>query len=257
MSHYVQVRQEYLVSHAHASTAQACTILVTGIPPKYLSEFTLTRLFNHLPGGVREVWINRDLGDMPELYNRRLKACNTLESTATSLLNMAIKRDNKKKKKGGTTGGYTDDKSEGDPEVARKVLVEDLVPRQDRPSHRLPPFSWLPFSIPFMGKKVDTIEWTLEQVHELNTQLGQRREVLARDIARTSAAEAETTVRTHHIGAGKAKHCSTHGPCHNPPCRNPPRRRLLRSDLSTCKCRVYPVQPAGCSTHGGTNAYPS
>ncbi|KAI0296382.1 hypothetical protein BC826DRAFT_1174720 [Russula brevipes] len=121
MAHYVKVRHQYLVSHAHASTAQACTILVTGIPPKFLSEFALTRLFNHLPGGVREVWINRDLGDIPELYNRRLKACSTLESTATSLLNTAIKRDNKKKKKGGTTGGYTDDKSEGDPEVAHQT----------------------------------------------------------------------------------------------------------------------------------------
>jgi calcium permeable stress-gated cation channel len=53
MSNYVRVRQEYLVSHAHSSSAQACSVLVTGIPPKYLSELSLTRLFNHLPGGVR------------------------------------------------------------------------------------------------------------------------------------------------------------------------------------------------------------
>jgi len=59
------------------------------------------------------------------------------------------------------------------------------------------------FSLPFVGKKVDTVEWARDQVHELTTQLEQRREILARDIARTSASEAETTVRTHHIGAGK------------------------------------------------------
>jgi len=61
----------------------------------------------------------------------------------------------------------------------------------------------MPFSIPFVGEKVDTIEWASEQVHELNTQLEQRREILAQDIARTSASGAETTVRKHNIGAGK------------------------------------------------------
>jgi hypothetical protein len=204
MAHYVRVRQHYLVSHAHSSTAQACTILVTGIPPKYLSESALTRLFNHLPGGVRKVWVNRDLGDMPELYKRRLKACKMLESVETSLLNKAIKLNSKKEKK--TAKASHKDNSfapSGDPEAARTLLVEELVPRKERPTHRLPPFTWLPFSIPFVGKKVDTIEWAREQVQELNVQLEQRREILAGDVARTTTAEAQVTHRTHRIGAGK------------------------------------------------------
>jgi len=202
MRHYVKVRQEYLVSQAHSSTAQACSVLVTGIPPKYLSELSLTRLFNHLPGGVRQVWINRDLKDMPDLHERRLKACNLLESAETSLLNIAVKRNEKKQKKAAEAGNK-EDNSAGDPEALRKALLEELVPRQKRPSHRLPLFSWMPFSIPFVGKKVDTIEWAREQVRELTTQLEERREILARDIARTSAAEVETTVRKHNIGTGK------------------------------------------------------
>jgi calcium permeable stress-gated cation channel len=201
MAHYVRVRQRYLISHAHSSTAQACTILVTGIPPKHLSESALTRLFSHLPGGVRKVWVNRDLGDMPELYKRRLKACKMLESVETSLLNEVIKRNTKKENKTAKSGHK--DKPSSDPEAARIDLIEELVPREERPSHRLPPFTWLPFSIPFVGKKVDTIEWAREQVHELNVQLEQRREILARDIAQTTAAEAQVTNRTHHIGAGK------------------------------------------------------
>jgi hypothetical protein len=40
-------------------------------------------------------------------------------------------------------------------------------------------------------------------VHELTTQLKQSREVLAQDIARTSAAEAKTALQKHNIGAGK------------------------------------------------------
>jgi hypothetical protein len=203
MAHYVRVRQHYLVSRAHSSTAQACTILVTGIPPKHLSESALTRLFGHLPGGVRKVWVNRDLGDMPELYKRRMKACKKLESAETSLLSNAVKRNNKKQKI--TKAGHEENgiASSNDPEVARSVPVEELVPRTERPSYRLPPFTWFPFSIPFVGKKLDTIDWAREQIHELNVELEQRRDILARDIARTTAEEAQVTNRTHRIGAGK------------------------------------------------------
>jgi calcium permeable stress-gated cation channel len=201
MKHYVQIRHEYLVSRAHASTTQACSVLVTGIPPKYLSELSLTRLFNHLPGGVRQVWVNRDLKDMPDLYEHRLKTCNLLESAETALLGIGVKRHKKKQKKAGNASNK-ETSSTGDPEAPRKALLEELVPRPKRPSHRLPLFSWM-FSLPLVGKKVDTVEWARDQVHELTTQLEQRREILARDIARTTAAEAETTVRTHHIGAGK------------------------------------------------------
>ncbi|KAI0250626.1 hypothetical protein BJV78DRAFT_1283057 [Lactifluus subvellereus] len=187
MAHYVRVRQDYLVSPAHSSTAQACTVLVMGIPPKYLSELALTRLFSHLPGGVRKVWINRNLGDMPDLHKRLLKACKMLESAEASLLSMAVKRNGK---------------SASDTEAARRALIEELVPREQWPSHRLP-LSWMPFSIPLVGKKVDAIEWACEQVHELNTQLEQRRKILARDINQTTTSEVQPTNRTHHIGAGK------------------------------------------------------
>ncbi|KAH9026750.1 DUF221-domain-containing protein [Lactarius pseudohatsudake] len=209
MAHYVRVRQHYLVSSSHSSTAQACSVLVTGIPPKYLSESALTRLFSHLPGGVRKVWINRDLGDMPDLHNQRLKACQMLESAEISLLNMAIKRNSKMLKNAAESGDGGKDGSDtgttkpaSDPET-RQTPIDELVPKGKRPSHRLPPFSWMPFSIPLLGKKVDTIEWARERVHELNTDLAQRRQILARDIARTTTAEVQVTTRTHNIGAGK------------------------------------------------------
>jgi hypothetical protein len=139
---------------------------------------------------------------MPDLYERRLNACGVLESAGTSLLNIALKRNRKKQKKAAKASNK-EKSSPGDPEAPSKALLEELVPRQKRPTHRLPLFSWMPFSLPFVGKEVDTFEWAREQVHELTTQLEERREILARDIARTSAAEAKTTVRTHHIGAGK------------------------------------------------------
>ena len=131
---YVHVRQRYLIHLSHSSTAQARTVLVTGIPQEFLTEFALTRLFSHLLGDVHEVWINRDLGDIPELYNQRLKACQKLESAVTSLLHKAIKRNRKRLRNPANFGdGRRDIVSNAeltdfvsDPET-RGTLLEELV----------------------------------------------------------------------------------------------------------------------------------
>ena len=206
MGHYVHIRQQYLISPSHSSTAQARTILVTGIPPEYLTESSLSSLFSHLPGGIHKVWINRDLGDMPDLYNQRLKTCQMLESAATSLLNKAIERNRERFTNPANFGDGRDIVSNAEltgfvsnPET-RGTLLEELVSKHERPSHRLPVFSWIPVSIPLLGKQVDTIEWACEQIHELNDKLAQRREILARDIAWTTEAEE----RTHKIDTEKS-----------------------------------------------------
>ena len=205
MGHYVHVRQQYLVSPSHSSTAQARTVLVTGIPPD-LTESALVRLFCHLPGGVRKVRINRDQGDMPGLYNQRLKACQMLESAATSLLNKAIKRRNRKRLSNlakSEDGGDIVSSAElndfvSDPET-RVTRLEELVSKHERPSHRLPLSSWIPLSIPLLGKKVDTIEWACERIYELNAELAQRRGILTRD-----STESKTTNQTFDVGAEKS-----------------------------------------------------
>jgi calcium permeable stress-gated cation channel len=59
MAHFLAKRQEHLVNPVHARSVQANTVLITGIPPDYISVRALTRLFGNLPGGVKKVWINR------------------------------------------------------------------------------------------------------------------------------------------------------------------------------------------------------
>ena len=59
MGYFVRKRQQFLVSKAHAGTAQAATILVTGVPASYLTEDALWKLFRDMPGGVKKMWINR------------------------------------------------------------------------------------------------------------------------------------------------------------------------------------------------------
>jgi calcium permeable stress-gated cation channel len=207
-AHFISVRQHFLISPGHSATAQARTVLVTGIPPKYLSESALTKLFSHLPGGVARVWLNRNLADLPDLYNRRLAACKKLESAETSLFSIAQKRYNKKLKKEAKASGKSDStsavgltKRSSDPEALRS-LVEQLVPAKKLPSHRLPLFSWMPFSLPFMGKKVNSIEWAREEIRVTNEEIAKRREVLQHDIEMTTANDAGGEVLNHNIRAG-------------------------------------------------------
>ena len=159
----------------------------------------MTRLFSYLPGGVRKVWLNRDLKDMPDLYNRRLAACNKLESAETALLGTATKRRNKKLKKEKKLGDENKSTTAlttqtSDPE-ALKSLSDELVPTKKRPTHRLPIFSWMPFSLPLIGKQVDSIDWAREEIRKTSDELAARREILKADITRMTAAEEQVTGR--------------------------------------------------------------
>lgn len=59
MANFITTRQHYLISAERASSVQATTILVTGIPAKFLSEQALLQMYSRLPGGVKRIWINR------------------------------------------------------------------------------------------------------------------------------------------------------------------------------------------------------
>ncbi|KAG2068049.1 DUF221-domain-containing protein [Suillus decipiens] len=174
MQHFTTVRQLHLIDPAHSSSVQANTILVTGIPAKHLSEPALRRLYSHLPGGVKKVWLNRDLKELPSIYDRRLAACGKLESAETSLLSTAAKIRRKALKK---ANGASDPSPSADPE--RDVaLAERLVPRDQRPSHRLPA-GFMPFSLPLIGEKVDTIDWCRQEIAATTGLLTQGRQILA------------------------------------------------------------------------------
>src|SRR4051812_27568608 len=86
---FVVLRQEFLISTKHVRLAQSRTVLVTGVPKDFLSVEALTRFTNVLPGGVKRIWLARDLGDVPDLYKRRTKACSKLENAETALLRKA------------------------------------------------------------------------------------------------------------------------------------------------------------------------
>lgn len=163
MRHFITARQQHIIEPNHAKSLQANTILVTGIPDRYLNRRSLLDLFDELPGGVKKIWINRNLKELPEIYSRRLSACNKLESAETALLRTAAKirqREEKKKSKASkktvpVSKEHTHTHSE-DLETAAIV-----VPHGQRPTHRLG-------FLPFTGKKVDTIDWAREEIVTCN-----------------------------------------------------------------------------------------
>ncbi|KAG0704929.1 hypothetical protein DFH29DRAFT_988817 [Suillus ampliporus] len=174
LRHFVTVRQMHLINPAHSSSVQANTILVTGIPARYLSEPALLQLYSHLPGGVKKVWLNRDLKELPSVYDRRLAACGKLESAETSLLSTASKLRRKALKKANGAG----DPSPADDPERNVALAERLVPQDQRPSHRLPA-GFMPFSLPFIGEKVDTIDWCRQEIATATGLLINGRQALA------------------------------------------------------------------------------
>ncbi|KAF8155669.1 hypothetical protein B0H34DRAFT_751686 [Crassisporium funariophilum] len=143
-------RQQHLIERTHAKSVQANTILITGIPANYLTQDALYKLFYALPGGVKKIWINRNLKELPDIYDRRLAACAKLESAETQLLRTAAKLRLAAAKKGGK-GASTDVESSKSP------VTQIEVPESERPTHKLG-------SIPFFGQKVDTIQWAREEI---------------------------------------------------------------------------------------------
>lgn len=175
MRDFVTLRQRHLVDPIHSASAQANTVLITGVPRKFLDEKAIATLFAHLPGGVKKVWLNRDLKDLPDVYERRLAACNKLEAAEIALMKAALKRH--KKANGGNVvpekAVPANEKEEVDEDGTRKSH-EALVPAGDRPTHRLPVLGFLP-----LGRKVDTIDWATKEITETTALLETERNTLA------------------------------------------------------------------------------
>ncbi|KAF8750313.1 hypothetical protein RHS01_09454 [Rhizoctonia solani] len=178
MRNFVEQRHRHLVNPIHSASAQANTVLITGVPRKFLDEDALAQLFQHVPVV--------DLKDLPDIYDRRTAASNKLESAEFNLVATAQKLHRKHNlalakaaKKGQDITTVKPPVPDADLENA--AVADRYVPRSQRPTHRLPPFKWLPFGLPFMGEKVDTIEWARKEVVESEKLLSEGRRKLAED----------------------------------------------------------------------------
>lgn len=96
---YIRMRQAYLTSPQHRIRASATTVLVTNIPRKWLTKEELDGLYDVFPGGVRNIWINRNYDELDDLVQKRDDVAQTLEGLYADRIIKAQKLYTKQKKK--------------------------------------------------------------------------------------------------------------------------------------------------------------
>jgi hypothetical protein len=83
---YIRMRQAYMTSPQHRLRASATTVLVTAIPHSWLNVESLDNLFDVFPGGIRNIWINRNFDDLNEKVKERNELALKLEAAETDLI---------------------------------------------------------------------------------------------------------------------------------------------------------------------------
>lgn len=102
---YIRMRQAYLTSPQHRLRASATTVLVTAIPHSWLTVEALDNLFNVFPGGIRNIWINRNFDDLNEKVKERNGLALKLEAAETELIVKCKKAALRKAKAEGKKAG--------------------------------------------------------------------------------------------------------------------------------------------------------
>ncbi|KAF2837168.1 DUF221-domain-containing protein [Patellaria atrata CBS 101060] len=96
---YVRIRQAYLTSPQHRLRASATTVLVQAIPRKWLTVEALDGLYDVFPGGIRNIWINRNYDELQGKVEERDKLARKLEAAETALIRKAYKKHTKEQQK--------------------------------------------------------------------------------------------------------------------------------------------------------------
>ena len=186
---YIRLRQAYLTSPQHRLRASATTVLVTAIPTKWCTFEALDGLYDVFPGGIRNIWINRNFDELNDKVKRRNKLARALESAETNLIRNAKKAHLEKVKKEAKKAGGKNAKedkikasndqglamaqgdgiSSGDPHQVRHTIDDALAESSTEPSReqsldrkkRLVPIPVLGQGIDAVGHGIGTIGKTI------------------------------------------------------------------------------------------------
>ncbi|CVL09030.1 related to PHM7-similarity to A.thaliana hyp1 protein [Fusarium mangiferae] len=194
MREYVRVRQDYLTSTEHRLRPSSSTILVNSIPNDLCQKAKLKEMFSVFPGGVKNVWINRDFRPLLKkiilrnAIHQRLEAAETDLIKASQLVHQKRQRifnqESGKKRFSQTCSEIQTKVSDAKISAAPPILISDyekcsqndawarFLDEKDRPTHRIPRFGWdwLPGVVTF-GRKEDTIYWCRRKLEKLNSEI--------------------------------------------------------------------------------------
>ncbi|KAF2858002.1 DUF221-domain-containing protein [Piedraia hortae CBS 480.64] len=90
---YIKIRQSLLTSPQHRIQARATTVLVRGIPRKWLTYEALMGLYDVFPGGVKNIWINRNFDELSQKIAKRKKVYKALEKAETNLIKKCLEKN--------------------------------------------------------------------------------------------------------------------------------------------------------------------
>ncbi|KAH9822062.1 Calcium-dependent channel, 7TM region, putative phosphate, partial [Teratosphaeria destructans] len=96
---YIRVRQAFLTSPQHRIRASATTVLVTGVPRKWLTYEALAGLYDVFPGGIKNIWINRNFDALADKVKYRDAVAQDLESAETNLIRRCVEKHEERRKK--------------------------------------------------------------------------------------------------------------------------------------------------------------
>lgn len=93
LRNYIRMRQAYMTSPQHRLRASATTVLVSSIPSKWCTVEALDGLYDVFPGGLRNIWINRNFDELNEKVQKRDKLAKSLEAAETDLIKKCYKKN--------------------------------------------------------------------------------------------------------------------------------------------------------------------
>lgn len=157
------LRQQFFTSPFNSSRVSTRTVLFTNVPEEARNEEYIRREYS----GVRAVWLVNVPEELAEEADDRDTAATKLETGETKLLKNYVKRQLKAEKKGNASTATAGDNGE-------RSAVE--VDKKDRPTHRLPVLKFLP-----LGKKVDTIEWSRDELKRLIPEVSRKQQATRND----------------------------------------------------------------------------
>ena len=120
LKNYIRMRQAYITSPQHRLRASATTVLVSSIPAKWCTVEALDGLYDVFPGGIRNIWINRNFDELSEKVKRRDQIALQLESAETDLIKKCFHKNEENIKKAEQEAGKKLTKEERKNAAAQK-----------------------------------------------------------------------------------------------------------------------------------------
>lgn len=170
--YFINLRHAYLLSPTNAERISSRTVLLTSLPRESLNNERIRSMFYPY---FKRHWFIMDCKDLEDNVESREQAALKLETGETGLIKTANKKRLKaeKERKSSVTDSITSvnrnkEVNNGDTtlEMESGNTWTRWISRKDRPTHRLK--LW---NVPYIGKKVDTIDWGREQLRRLNPQI--------------------------------------------------------------------------------------